>query len=226
MENYRKVSRTQTNHQKAQDNMKKVEELMKKAQETLKKSTAATELEKHINIALDHLSVEDVQDIIEGIKEEQEADVIGETDNADENFQDVLETESLEVEITDNMGPVDEEECDEVIDITFSTDGPTSSKQMIDKLNEEQDLFITARSENTFYSIKNVVRNGRELIIENHNVKKKNDFGLITTWGDTNILESVSSWERWGNKKAKRKFYDFKGKNIQETVEMIKTILA
>jgi hypothetical protein len=226
MENYRKVSRTQTNHQKAQDNMKKVEELMKKAQETLKKSTAATELEKHINIALDHLSVEDVQDIIEGIKEEQEADVIGETDNADENFQDVLETESLEVEVKDNAGPIDEDECDEVIDITFSTDGPTASKQMIDKLSGEQELFVSERGDKTYYSVKNTSKNGRELIIENHNLKKKNDFGLITTIQETNTLESVSSWERWGNKKSNRKFYDFKGKNIQETVGMIKIILA
>ena len=133
MERMKRVSRTQTNHLKTQGEMKKLQEQMKKLEDKLKKTTVATELEKHINIAFDHLSLEEVQDIIAGIKEEQEVDVTEqvETDNTDENFQDVIETESLVVEVTDNMGPVDEEECDEVIDIALEQAEQFSDKKSL-----------------------------------------------------------------------------------------------
>ena len=120
MDNYRPPSRTQTNQKKALEDLKRLQEELNKAQEKFKKTTAATDLEKYIKtyMSRDNLTIEDIQDIVTGIKEDLEIDINDSQDemgNNDENFQDVLETESLEVEIIDNAGPINEKECDEII---------------------------------------------------------------------------------------------------------------
>ena len=119
MDTFRKPSRTQTNQKKALEDFERAKEEFKKKQEILKKTTAATELYKNIKDPIDkgNLTIEEVQDIFNDIKEDLEIDINDSQEmvNNDENFQDVLETESLEVEIVDNTGPINEEECDEII---------------------------------------------------------------------------------------------------------------
>ena len=126
-------------------------------------------------------------------------------------------------EAVDGFGPINEEECDEVFDTAvFSNDGENASKEIIDRVKKEQELHINLRDSGKWYSIK---KGMNELIIQNVN-KGRQEYGLLTSSNSTPPSDIVNNWERFGNKKAKYKKYDFKGKNIEEVIQMIHTILS
>lgn len=148
-------------------------------------------------------------------------------DDKEQEFNDVQEeikdtSDDEYTEVSENEGPIDTNICDEIVDLEFSNNGPEASKQIIERLYREQDLYIKEKNEN--YSIK---KNGKEIIIINHIDERYNryDYGLITTIRNTNDLNIVSNWQKFGAKQAKRRMYDFKGKNIEEVVQMIHNIL-
>ena len=137
--------------------------------------------------------------------------------------QEAIDTSDDEyTEVSENEGPIDTNICDEIVDLEFSEDGQEANKQLVKRLLEEQDLYFKEKNEN--YSIK---KNGKEIIIINRIDEKYNryDYGLITTIRNTNDLNIVSNWQKFGAKQAKRRMYDFKGKNIEEVVQMIHNIL-
>ncbi len=132
-------------------------------------------------------------------------------------------SEDTSDEVSDSEGPIDSSMYDEIIDVEFSEDGLEATKQMIERINKEQDLYI--KQKKGHYSLK---KNGREIIIENHkgDPGSKHDFGLITTINDTNKSSIVSNWDKFGANQAKRRKFNYKGKNIEEVVKMIHDILS
>lgn len=149
----------------------------------------------------------------------------GDGDNKEvEGVQEATDTSEDEyAEVSENEGSINTNICDEIIDVEFSTNGPEATKQIIERLYRDPELYIKKKKDH--YSIK---KNGKELIIENHNDPHNNkyDFGLITTINGTNNLNIVSNWGKFGRNQAKRRKYDFKGKNIEEVIQMIHTILS
>ena len=67
--------------------------------------------------------------------------------------------------------------------------------------------------------------NNNKLTMENFN-NGRQQYGLLTSTNYTPPSDIVNNWERYGNRKSKRKKYDFKGKNIEEVVQMINNILG
>lgn len=229
MDTFRKPSRTQTNHIKAQYEMKKLQEQMKKVEDNLKKTATANELYKNIKDLLDKgdLTIEEIQDIINDIKEDLEIDI---NDNLDE-FNDVQEnipdnaedtSEDEYTEVSDTEGPIVSSMCDEIVDVEFSEDGQEANNQLVKRLLEEEDVIINPRDNNKWFSIK---INNKELTMENFNSGRQ-QYGLLTSTNFTPPSDIVNNWERFGNRKSKRKKYDFKGKNIEEVVQMIHNILG
>jgi hypothetical protein len=150
--------------------------------------------------------------------EEEFSDVRGDIpDNAEDTSEDEY------TEVSDSEGPINSSMCDEIVDLDFSQDGQEATKQMVERINKEQDLYI--KEKKGHYSVK---KNGREIIIENHKSLKYNrhDFGLITTMHETNNSSIVSNWDKFGRNQAKRRKFDYKGKNIEEVVQMIHDILS
>ena len=229
MDTFRKPSRTQTNHIKAQYEMKKLQEQMKKVEDNLKKTATANELYKNIKDLLDKgdLTIEEIQDIINDIKEDLEIDI---NDNLDE-FNDVQEnipdnaedtSEDEYTEVSDTEGPIVSSMCDEIVDVEFSEDGQEANKQLVKRLLEEQDINIIPRDNNRWFYIK---KNNNKLTMENFN-NGRQEYGILTSNKYTPLSDIVNNWERYGNRKSKRKKYDFKGKNIEEVIQMIKDILS
>ena len=230
MDTIRRPSRAQTNQKKAQEQFKRAQEELKKAGDILKKSNIISELEKHIVIALNDISIDDIIDIIEGLKQDitdnldefndVQEDIPGDTGNISDNAEDTSEDEYTEV--SDIEGQIDSGVCDEIIDLEFSEDGQEANKQLVKRLLEEQDINIIPRDNNRWYTIK---INNKELIMENV-INGRQDYGLLTSTKFTPPSDIVNSWERFGNRKSKRKKYDFKGKNIEEVVQMIHDIIG
>ena len=230
MDTFRRPSRAQTNQKKAQEQFKRAQEELKKAGDILKKSNIISELEKHIVIALNDISIDDVIDIIDGLKQDitdnleefndVQEDIPGDTGNISDNAEDTSEDEYTEV--SDIEGQIDSGVCDEIIDLEFSEDGQEANKQLVKRLLEEQDINIIPRDNNRWYTIK---INNKELIMENV-INGRQDYGLLTSTKFTPPSDIVNSWERFGNRKSKRKKYDFKGKNIEEVVQMIHDIIG
>jgi hypothetical protein len=164
-------------------------------------------------------------EVSEEVVETQQEDDNKEDHNPILSFQqdDEDTSEDEYTEVSENEGSINTNICDEIIDLEFSTNGPEATKQIIKRLYEEQDLYI--KEKKGHYSVK---KNGKELIIENHNnpLNKKYDFGLITTINDTNNLNIVNNWDKFGRNQAKRRKYDFKGKNIESVIEMVHNILS
>ena len=231
MDTFRRPSRAQTNQKKAQEQFKRAQEELKKAGDILKKSNIISELEKHIVIALNDISIDDVIDIIDGLKQDitdnleefndVQEDIPGDTGNISDNAEDTSEDEYTEV--SDIEGPIDPGVCDEIVDVEFSEEGQQATKQMVERINKEQDIYI--KEKKGHYSVK---KNGKEIIIENHkgDPGSKYDYGLITTMHETNNLSIVQSWEKFGRNQAKRRKFDYKGKNIEEVIQMIHNILG
>lgn len=243
MDTIRRPSRAQTNQKKAQEQFKKAQVELKKAQETLRKTTAINEIYKYIRsrMSSDNLTIEEFQEIINDIKVDLEINL---NDNLDE-FSDVREdipddaenvsdsaenipdnaedtSEDEYTEVSDIEGPIDPDVCDEIIDVEFSEEGQQATKQMVERINKEQDIYI--KEKKGHYSVK---KNGKEIIIENHKGDQgsKYDYGLITTMHETNNSSIVQSWKKFGRNQAKRRKFDYKGKNIEEVIQMIHDIL-
>lgn len=136
-----------------------------------------------------------------------------------DNAEDTSEDEYTEV--SDIEGPIDSGVCDEIIDVEFSNNGLEANNQLIKRLLQEQDINIIPRDNNRWFYIK---KNNNKLTMENFN-NGRQEHGLITSNKYTPLSDIVNNWERYGNKKSKRKKYDFKGKNIEEVVQMIHDIL-
>ena len=229
MDTFRKPSRTQTNQKKALEDFERAKEELKKKQDRLVKTTSINELYKYIkgHISRYNLTIEEVLDIINDIKEDLEIDI---NDNLDE-FNDVHEdipdnaedtSEDEYTEVSDIEGPIDSGVCDEIVDVEFSEDGQEANNQLVKRLLEEEDVIINPRDNNKWFSIK---INNKELTMENFNSGRQ-QYGLLTSTNFTPPSDIVNNWERFGNRKSKRKKYDFKGKNIEEVVQMIHNILG
>ena len=137
--------------------------------------------------------------------------------NISDNAVDTSEDEYIEV--SDNEGPINSSMCDEIIDLEFSNDGQEANKQLVKRLLEEQDLYFKSQcSENQKYHY--ITKDNKELTIQNF-IKGRHQYGLLTDNDNTPPSDIINSWERFGNKKSKRKKYDFKDKNIEEVVQMI-----
>lgn len=229
MDTFRRPSRAQTNQKKAQEQFKRAQEELKKAGDILKKSNIISELEKHIVIALNDISIDDVIDIIEGLKQDitdnlEEFNDVREDipDNAEDDSEDTSEDEYTEV--SDIEGPIDPGVCDEIVDIEFSEEGQEANKQLVKRLLEEQDLYFKSQcSDNKKYHY--ITKDNKELTIINFS-EGRYQYGLLITNNYTPSSDIFNSWDRFGNKKSKHKKYDFKGKNIEEVVQMIHNILS
>ena len=252
MDTIRRPSRAQTNQKKAQEQFKRAQEELKKAGDFLKKSNIISELEKHIVIALNDISIDDIIDIIEGLKQDitdnleefndVREDIPGDAENISDNAENIPDnaenipdnaenisdsaedtSEDEYTEVSDIEGPIDPGVCDEIVDVEFSEEGQQATKQMVERINKEQDIYI--KEKKGHYSVK---KNGKEIIIENHkgDPGSKYDYGLITTMHETNNSSIVQSWEKFGRNQAKRRKFDYKGKNIEEVIQMIHNILG
>ena len=148
-------------------------------------------------------------------------DIPDNAENISDNAGDTSEDEYTEV--SDIEGPIDPGVCDEIVDVEFSEEGQQATKQMVERINKEQDIYI--KEKKGHYSVK---KNGKEIIIENHkgDPGSKYDYGLITTMHETNNSSIVQSWEKFGRNQAKRRKFDYKGKNIEEVIQMIHNILG
>ena len=167
---------------------------------------------------VEETSKEEFNDVREDIPDDD--NISDNVENISDNAVDTSEDEYIEV--SDNEGPINSSMCDEIIDLEFSNDGQEATKQMIDRINKEQDLYIKGKKGH--YSVK---KNSKEIIIENHQGEpdSKYDYGLITTIHETNNSIIVKNWEKFGRNQAKRRKFDYKGKNIEEVIQMIHNIL-
>jgi len=246
MDTIRRPSRAQTNQKKAQEQFKKAQEELKKAGDILKKSNIISELEKHIVIALNDISIDDVIDIIEGLKQDitenleefndVQEDIPDNTGNISDNTENISDnaenipdnaedtSEDEYTEVSDIEGPIDPGVCDEIVDVNFSEDGQEANKQLVKRLLEEQDLNFKSQCSDS-QKFHYITKGSKELTIQNFS-KGRHQYGLLTDNTRTPPSDIVNNWERFGNRKSKLKKYDFKGKNIEEVVKMIQDILS
>lgn len=144
-----------------------------------------------------------------------------------EIYDDLLSDSEGEISVADSSeGSINSEDFDDVINISFSSDGPTANKELIERLKNDGFHVQESRSKSErYFSIK---KGDKYLQIINHSEKKRNNFGIIATTVNTNLHPIVSSWKNFGiaRKGTQRKFYDFKGQNIDIVVEMITQILS
>ena len=187
-------------------------------------ASACVKLKDMLENYMEILSIEEIRDVLLELEES--------VDNHEE-FKDVqgfnsstnnpLATDTSEdeyIEVSDDEGGIDAEICDEV---TFSQDGQEANKQLVKRLLEEQDLYFKSQCiDNQKYHY--ITKGSKELTIQNFS-KGRYQYGLLTDNTRTPPSDIVNNWERFGNKKSKRKEYDFKGKNIEEVVQMIHGIL-
>lgn len=260
MDTIRRPSRAQTNQKKAQEQFKKAQDELKKAGDILKKSNIISELEKHIIIALNDISIVDVTDIVEGLKQditdnleefndvqedipddvENISDSSENTSDSAENISDSSEnisdsadnisdsavdtSEDEYTEVSDIEGPIDSGICDEIVDLEFSEDGQEANKQLVKRLLEEQDLYFKSQcTDNKKYYY--ITKDYKELTIINFS-ESRYQYGLLTTNKYTPPCDIVNNWEKFGRNQAKSRKFDFKGKNIEEVVQMIHNILG
>ena len=163
--------------------------------------------------------------------EEEFRDVRGDIPDDAENISDNAEnipdsavdtSEDEYTEVSDIEGPINSSMCDEIVDLEFSNNGIEANKQLVKRLLQEQDINIIYRDNNRWLYIK---KNNNKLTMENFN-NGRQEHGLLTSNKYTPLSDIVNNWERYGNRKSKRKKYDFKGKNIEEVVQMIHDILG
>ena len=178
---------------------------------------------------METLSIEEIKDLVLEIEEETYDDV----DENQEEFKDVKEfntstnnplatdtSEDEYIEVSDNEGSIYVEICDEV---TFSVDGKEANNELIQRLNSDENLLVTPKHDNSQYTIKNGMN---KLIIINNNDKPKNEYGIIITSKETLESDIVQEWEKYGAKHSKNKKFNFKGKYVEEVVQMIHDILS
>ena len=217
----RENSKTAKQMLKAKKAMEAAQENMRIAIELGEKAQRRVELREF----LDKYSLDEIKDVYEEIKEENENDGgVNENESSSVSMVILDDTSDDEYkEAFDGIGPINEEECDEVFDTAvFSNDGETASKEIIDRIKKEQELHINPRDGGKWYSIK---KGMNELIIQNVN-KGRQEYGLLTSSNLTPLSDIVNNWDKFGRNQAKRRKYDFKGKNIEEVIQMIHNILS
>ena len=210
--------------QKLNEQEIKKQEFLSKVESIIKENPGFLE---DIKCLISDMEADTLDSVVESL-------VVTTVENNEEIFEDVSESEdrieSPVAVITD--GPIIDSEVDENVSVDdnniFSNDGRTATKQMIDKLNLVQDYIIisvgpTTRNPKCYFKIK---YNDKLVVIENHDTKQRHDFGLITTIDKTNDSSVVQNWDKFGRSNAKRRKYDFKGKNIEDVVSMIRDILS
>ena len=154
------------------------------------------------------------EDLIEEFKDVREGIPDDDTDTSEDEY----------TEVSDSEGPIVSSMCDEMIDLDFSHDGKEANKQLVKRLLEEQDLYFKSQcSNNQKYHY--ITKGSKELTIINCS-GGRNKYGLLTTNNYTPSCDIVNSWDKFGANQAKHKEYDFKGKNIEEVIQMIHNILS
>ena len=211
---------------------KKIQDIKKKKEELdreLEKQVFLSEIECIIRNKPEY--IKDIKELL-NIMDYVEEDILKEVVELEivDNFEDALESEDrvdspISIEIND--GPINDEECDEVIDDrVFSSDGLTSNQQLIDILRGKSYSVNSCKGKiNPYHSIK---KKGckNKLFIENHITKDINEY-IITTYKDTNSSNHVQNWDMFCNRNnSVRRKYEFKGKNISEVISMIRDILS
>ena len=210
---------------------KKIQDIKKKKEELdreLEKQVFLSEIECIIRNKPEY--IKDIKELL-NIMDYVEEDILKEVVELEivDNFEDALESEDrvdspISIEIND--GPINDEECDEVIDDrVFSNDGLTSNKEIINILREKEFIVKESNGKIRNHSIK---KKGckKKLCIENHITKNINEY-IITTNNETNNSSHVLTWNKFCNKSnSDRRKYEFKGKNIVEVITMIDNILS
>ena len=109
----------------------------------------------------------------------------------------------------------------------FSEDGREAVKEMKEQLKGKYDIksYTHKGTKDAFCSIS---KDGKTVIIENHDQEARNDFGLITTLNEHYSDEGSSIIEEWAGfgRTIQRKQYNFKGKNIVQTLSIIDKLLS
>jgi len=111
----------------------------------------------------------------------------------------------------------------------FIYDGEEAVEQILKILKRDKKYYIKPKNHDKWYEIwdKNSKYN---LVIENYNEKGRAYHGLITTGYPIKNYsyeanEIISGWDKYGRSHM-RKQYDYRGKNIKETLEIIDIILS
>lgn len=213
---------------KSMDVKKKKLKMLQDEQDNLSKSIEMEERKFKLYEFMDNNNFTE-QEIIKIFGLEQVED----NENLIEEFNDVREdipdnaedtSEDEYTEVSDIEGPIDSGVCDEIVDVEFSEDGQEANKQLVKRLLEEQDLNFKSQCSDS-QKFHYITKGSKELTIQNFS-KGRHQYGLLTDNDNTPSSDIVNTWERFGNKKSKRKKYDFKGKNIEEVVQMIQDILS
>ena len=122
--------------------------------------------------------------------------------------------------------------------VTFSKTGETAVKQLLCILEKEYNIKVTKYSDpkngyekkDAFYIVSNKDDKKKRIVIENQ-VYKGTIYGLITTHlgnGTTVYSQEAEEMinERFIRYSKNRKKYDYTGKNIDEVLQMVHTILS
>ena len=205
--------------QKLNEQEIKKQEFLSKVESIIKENPGFLE---DIKCLINDMEADTLDSVVESL-------VVTTVENNEEIFEDVSESEdrieSPVAVITD--GPIIDSEVDEVIDdLVFSSDGPTSNKEIIEVLTGKG-FYVRNRKGKyrPYYSIK---KRGckKKLCIENHITKDIDEY-IITTYKDTNSSIHVQNWDKFCNRSnSDRRKYEFKGKNIVEVIGMIDIILS
>ena len=110
--------------------------------------------------------------------------------------------------------------------INFSNDGYEASEQILKLLNSDDKYIINY---DKWYEVWDI-NSKYNIVIENYNDGEKTYRGLITTGSPTKIYsvkanEIIRELDKY-DKSCIRKQYDYRGKNIKETLEIIDIILS
>ena len=117
------------------------------------------------------------------------------------------------------------EEYNEEYQINFSNDGYEAVEQILKLLNSDNKYIINY---DKWYEVWDI-NSKYNIVIENYNDVEKAYRGLITTGSPTKIYsvkanEIIREWDKY-DKSCIRKQYDYRGKNIKETLKIIDIIL-
>ena len=127
--------------------------------------------------------------------------------------------------------------------VTYSKTGETAVKQLLCILEKEYNIKLTKYSDpkngyekkDAFYIVSNKENSRRKIVVENQSYHHTIE-GLITTHIDgkksmysREAEEMMSTWDSFRlivNLSSIRKQYDYRGKNIDEVLQMVHTILS
>lgn len=143
-----------------------------------------------------------------------------------EIYDDLLSDSEDEISVADSEGSISSSDYDDIINVSFPSDGPTANKELVERLKNDGFYIQETRSKSEkYYSVK---KGDKYLQIINHNQGARNNFGIIATTAKINTHPIAASWKNFGiaRKGTQRKMFDFKGKNIDLVIKMIEKILS